>query len=134
MAVCPGAIAGTPADMYSINGRHWPSPSEEFTTKSVARTRLRYCSSSRKACTASIRAAQRGRRRNASNTSAIASSRSWCTSFISRVQSARSPKGKNAWKPKPRTRKVSQALRAYALMTTSADKGAIRDISKLEEI
>ncbi|CAM8311076.1 dihydroxy-acid dehydratase [Candidatus Methylopumilus planktonicus] len=43
-------------------------------------------------------------------------------------------KGKNAWKPKPRTRKVSQALRAYALMTTSADKGAIRDISKLEEI
>jgi len=43
-------------------------------------------------------------------------------------------KGKDAWKPKPRTRKVSQALRAYALMTTSADKGAIRDISKLEEI
>ncbi|CAM8436461.1 IlvD Dihydroxyacid dehydratase/phosphogluconate dehydratase [Candidatus Methylopumilus planktonicus] len=43
-------------------------------------------------------------------------------------------KGKNAWKPKPRTRKVSQALRAYALMTTSADKGAIRHISKLEEI
>ena len=41
---------------------------------------------------------------------------------------------KNAWKPKPRIRKVSQALRAYALMTTSADKGAIRDISKLEEI
>ena len=41
---------------------------------------------------------------------------------------------KNAWKPKPRTRKVSQALRAYALMTTSADRGAIRDISKLEEI
>ena len=43
-------------------------------------------------------------------------------------------KGKDAWKPKPRNRKVSQALRAYALMTTSADKGAIRDISKLEEI
>ncbi|MEY3815414.1 MAG: dihydroxy-acid dehydratase, partial [Pseudomonadota bacterium] len=43
-------------------------------------------------------------------------------------------KGKNAWKPKPRIRKVSQALRAYALMATSADKGAIRDISKLEEI
>jgi dihydroxy-acid dehydratase len=41
---------------------------------------------------------------------------------------------KNAWKPKPRIRKVSQALRAYALMTTSADRGAIRDISKLEEI
>jgi len=43
-------------------------------------------------------------------------------------------KGKNGWKPKPRERKVSQALKAYALMTTSADKGAIRDISKLEEI
>jgi dihydroxy-acid dehydratase len=43
-------------------------------------------------------------------------------------------KGKDAWKPRPRSRKVSQALRAYALMTTSADKGAIRDISNLEEI
>lgn len=43
-------------------------------------------------------------------------------------------KGKNAWKPKPRIRKVSQALKAYALMTTSADKGAIRDISNLEEL
>jgi len=43
-------------------------------------------------------------------------------------------KGKNAWKPKPRNRKVSQALKAYALMTTSADKGAIRDISKLEKL
>jgi dihydroxy-acid dehydratase len=42
-------------------------------------------------------------------------------------------KGKDGWKPKPRERKVSQALKAYALMTTSADKGAIRDISKLEE-
>ena len=43
-------------------------------------------------------------------------------------------KGKDGWKPKPRERKVSQALKAYALMTTSADKGAIRDISRLEEI
>ncbi|MSQ80240.1 MAG: dihydroxy-acid dehydratase [Candidatus Methylopumilus sp.] len=43
-------------------------------------------------------------------------------------------KGRKAFKPKSRTRKISQALRAYALMTTSADKGAIRDISKLEEI
>ncbi|WP_415948167.1 dihydroxy-acid dehydratase [Streptomyces sp. KLOTTS4A1] len=33
--------------------------------------------------------------------------------------------------PKSRTRKVSQALRAYAAMATSADKGAVRDISKL---
>ncbi len=41
-------------------------------------------------------------------------------------------KGKNGWKPTaPRPRKVSKALQAYALMATSADKGAIRDISNL---
>lgn len=34
--------------------------------------------------------------------------------------------------PKARDRKVSQALRAYAAMATSADKGAVRDISRLE--
>ncbi|WP_405743665.1 dihydroxy-acid dehydratase [Streptomyces sp. NBC_01525] len=33
--------------------------------------------------------------------------------------------------PKQRDRKVSQALRAYAAMATSADKGAVRDVSKL---
>ncbi|ATL29534.1 dihydroxy-acid dehydratase [Streptomyces formicae] len=33
--------------------------------------------------------------------------------------------------PKPRERKVSAALRAYAAMATSADKGAVRDVSKL---
>ncbi len=33
--------------------------------------------------------------------------------------------------PRSRERKVSQALRAYAAMATSADKGAVRDISKL---
>ncbi|MEV5507534.1 dihydroxy-acid dehydratase [Streptomyces orinoci] len=33
--------------------------------------------------------------------------------------------------PRDRDRKVSQALRAYAAMATSADKGAVRDISKL---
>jgi dihydroxy-acid dehydratase len=34
--------------------------------------------------------------------------------------------------PAARERKVSQALRAYAAMATSADKGAVRDIGKLE--
>ncbi|MBB1242167.1 dihydroxy-acid dehydratase [Streptomyces durbertensis] len=34
--------------------------------------------------------------------------------------------------PVARDRKVSQALRAYAAMALSADKGAVRDISKLE--
>ncbi len=33
--------------------------------------------------------------------------------------------------PKNRDRKVSQALRAYAAMVTSADKGAVRDVTKL---
>ncbi|GED85573.1 dihydroxy-acid dehydratase [Streptomyces sp. 6-11-2] len=33
--------------------------------------------------------------------------------------------------PKDRDRKVSAALRAYAAMATSADKGAVRDVSKL---
>ncbi|MCX5226944.1 dihydroxy-acid dehydratase [Streptomyces sp. NPDC006553] len=35
------------------------------------------------------------------------------------------------YEPKNRQRKVSAALRAYAAMTTSADKGAVRDVSKL---
>ncbi len=33
--------------------------------------------------------------------------------------------------PKNRDRKVSAALKAYAAMATSADKGAVRDVSKL---
>ena len=41
-------------------------------------------------------------------------------------------RGPNAWRPN-RDRVVSQALRAYALMTTSANRGAIRDISQLEQ-
>ncbi|MDO6500568.1 dihydroxy-acid dehydratase [Photobacterium sanguinicancri] len=36
------------------------------------------------------------------------------------------------WKPVDRQRDVSYALRAYALLATSADQGAIRDKSKLE--
>ncbi|MGW3040681.1 dihydroxy-acid dehydratase [Kitasatospora sp. NPDC001159] len=35
------------------------------------------------------------------------------------------------YRPKNRDRQVSQALRAYAAMATSADKGAVRDVSKL---
>ncbi|MFD8752077.1 dihydroxy-acid dehydratase [Kitasatospora sp. NPDC059577] len=35
------------------------------------------------------------------------------------------------YRPKNRDRKVSQALRAYAAMATSADKGAVRDVTKL---
>ncbi|MDG2608711.1 dihydroxy-acid dehydratase, partial [Vibrio parahaemolyticus] len=36
------------------------------------------------------------------------------------------------WKPANRQREVSFALKAYASMATSADKGAVRDKSKLE--
>ncbi len=41
-------------------------------------------------------------------------------------------KGKNAWKPKNRERYVSPALRAYAAMTTSAARGAVRDVGQIE--
>jgi dihydroxy-acid dehydratase len=37
------------------------------------------------------------------------------------------------WKPAKRTRKVSQALRAYAAFTTSASRGAVRDVSQIHE-
>jgi dihydroxy-acid dehydratase len=37
------------------------------------------------------------------------------------------------WKPKSRQREVSSALKTYALMATSADKGAVRDLSMLED-
>ena len=41
-------------------------------------------------------------------------------------------RGNQAWKPVNRERHVSAALRAYAAMATSADKGAIRDVSQVE--
>ncbi|KQT09707.1 dihydroxy-acid dehydratase [Ramlibacter sp. Leaf400] len=41
-------------------------------------------------------------------------------------------KGKAGWKPAARQRRVSSALKAYALLVTSADKGAVRDLSKLD--
>ena len=41
-------------------------------------------------------------------------------------------KGDNAWQPENRVRHVSQALQAYAAMTTSASRGAVRDVSQLK--
>jgi dihydroxy-acid dehydratase len=41
-------------------------------------------------------------------------------------------KGKDAWKPVGRKRAVSKALKAYAALTTSADKGAVRDLEQLK--
>jgi len=42
-------------------------------------------------------------------------------------------KGKDAWKPVNRERVVSPALRAYAAMSTSAARGAVRDVSQIEK-
>ena len=47
-------------------------------------------------------------------------------------RTAMEQKGKQAWQPENRQRVVSQALKAYAAMTTSASRGAVRDISQLE--
>jgi dihydroxy-acid dehydratase len=41
-------------------------------------------------------------------------------------------KGTAAWKPVGRERTVSAALQAYAAMTTSADTGAVRDVTRLQ--
>jgi len=41
-------------------------------------------------------------------------------------------KGAAAWKPVHRDRTVSMALRAYAAMTTSAARGAVRDVTQVE--
>ncbi len=40
-------------------------------------------------------------------------------------------RGDAAWQPVDRERVVSAALQAYALMTTSADKGAVRDVTQI---
>jgi dihydroxy-acid dehydratase len=45
---------------------------------------------------------------------------------LARRRAAMEAKGKDAWKPLDRDRPVSTALRAYAALTTSAAKGAVR--------
>jgi len=52
---------------------------------------------------------------------------------LSSRRAAMQAKGAQAWKPESRERVVSYALKAYAMLATSADKGAVRDRSKLEE-
>ena len=47
----------------------------------------------------------------------------WRARFAAPDAAARGPQ---AWKPAPRERKVTMALRAYAALTTSAAKGAVR--------
>lgn len=48
-------------------------------------------------------------------------------------RAAMQAKGSKAWKPENRERVVSAALKAYALLASSADQGAVRDLSKLEQ-
>ena len=51
---------------------------------------------------------------------------------LARRRAAMEAKGAAAWQPaKPRARKVSAALQAYALMATSADRGAVRDVNQI---
>ncbi len=45
---------------------------------------------------------------------------------------ARRRAARTSWKPAKRERAVSQALRAYAALTTSAARGAVRDVSQVE--
>jgi dihydroxy-acid dehydratase len=40
-------------------------------------------------------------------------------------------RGADAWQPAERERYVSAALQAYAALTTSADRGAVRDVSQV---
>ena len=52
---------------------------------------------------------------------------------LAQRRAAMEAKGDAAWQPAvPRERIVSQALQAYALMTTSAARGAVRDLSQLK--
>ena len=51
---------------------------------------------------------------------------------LAQRRQAMEAKGALAWHPVSRQRQVSQALKAYAAMTTSAAQGAVRDLSRLK--
>lgn len=51
---------------------------------------------------------------------------------LAQRRAAMEARGTDAWKPVNRERYVSQALQAYAALTTSADRGAVRDLSQLK--
>ncbi|TXH70207.1 MAG: dihydroxy-acid dehydratase [Thiothrix sp.] len=53
--------------------------------------------------------------------------------ILAQRRAAMDAKGSAGWKPVNRERKVSAALKAYAAMTTSASRGAVRDVSQLEK-
>jgi dihydroxy-acid dehydratase len=51
---------------------------------------------------------------------------------LARRRAAMEARGEAAWQPVARERFVSAALQAYALMATSADKGAVRDVTQIQ--
>ena len=51
---------------------------------------------------------------------------------LARRRAAMDARGQAAWQPVERQRFVSAALQAYALMATSADKGAVRDVTQMQ--
>ena len=55
------------------------------------------------------------------------------TDELARRRNAMNTLGPRAWKPN-RDRQVSPALQAYALMATSAARGAIRDITQVKRV
>jgi dihydroxy-acid dehydratase len=54
------------------------------------------------------------------------------TDTLAQRRVAMEARGAAAWLPQNRERVVSQALQAYAALTTSADRGAVRDLSQLK--
>jgi len=49
---------------------------------------------------------------------------------LAQRRAAMEAKGADAWQPAaPRKRNVTTALKAYAALTTSASRGAVRDVS-----
>jgi dihydroxy-acid dehydratase len=51
---------------------------------------------------------------------------------IEQRRAAQRARGRDAWKPKDRQRRVSPALKAYGALTTSAARGAVRDVDQLD--
>ena len=52
---------------------------------------------------------------------------------LAKCRAAMEARGASAWKPATRTRKVSQALQAYSALTTSASRGAVRGVSRIQK-
>ncbi len=52
---------------------------------------------------------------------------------LAKRRAAMDARGAKGWKPVNRDRQVSAALKAYAALTTSASRGAVRDVSQLDK-